>query len=340
MNEITSPRNVTSAIPGIPTLTKPAASQDTEDTYPVESVPKADTFEKLKDAEKPVEELPDLSSLLFSGDSLYASRDLCMAFDDYFRGRMDKSALMKAVDSTVSRMMAQCCSAGYKADEISSRIIKKVYSDSRLYTIRSAYGASWEEGGRVGRELGIKSSSWAYYNADYYYMSEELIDDVHSHMEALSLRYSNEPLELERDYPEGDPRNEFYASYNAYFCTEARQTCGSMIDEKMVPPRGFRMIFDSNGRGLNQYPESMGAADSMESTFDGAVYIQCEDWSFAHRVPIRMDPTRFSVSVNLMDVVKSSGKGFPAKLEAFLSNFDFFATNVGKLYTDAHKRTY
>ena len=54
----------------------------------------------------------------------------------------------------------------------------------------------------------------------------------------------------------------------------------------------------------------------------------------------RMDPTRYPVSVHLMDVIRSSGKGYPKELEALLDNFDFYAINVGKLYTDAHPLVY
>ena len=114
----------------------------------------------------------------------------------------------------------------------------------------------------------------------------------------------------------------------------------AMIDEALAPPKGFRMFFDPNGKGMNRYPASMGKVESPESAFDGAVYIQCGDWRFEHRVPIRMDPTRFPVSVHLLDVVRAAGTPVPDGLETFLGNFDFFATNVGKLYTDAHKRRY
>ena len=100
------------------------------------------------------------------------------------------------------------------------------------------------------------------------------------------------------------------------------------------------MFFDSNGTGTSQYAASMGAATSPESFFDGAVYIQYQGWSFSHRVPIRMDPTRFHVSVHLLDVIKGSGKEYPLEIEDFLNNFDFFAMNVGKMYTDAHPRNY
>lgn len=35
-----------------------------------------------------------------------------------------------------------------------------------------------------------------------------------------------------------------------------------------------------------------------------------------------------------------ASKGYPKELEALLDNFDFFAINVGKLYTDAHPLSY
>lgn len=261
------------------------------------------------------------------------------AFEKYFKGEMDETTLFRTVDRSVSSLLNAYESMGFDPQEIGPDLLEDAYNLFRSDVVAGAFVCSGEEGRAVGRQLSCQSS-YIYYNADYYYQSEELIDRLHAHMKELAEQSGFGPADFLRDYPKGDQRNQYYKSYNAYICSEARNACGNIIDEDMVPPRGFRMFYDSNGTGTTRHTASMGVGDGPKSFFDGVVYIECQGWSFTHRVPVRMDPTRFPVSVHLMDVVRSSGKAYPKELEGFLDNFDFFAMNVGRLYMDAHPRTY
>ena len=262
------------------------------------------------------------------------------AFEGYFRGTVVETSLFRTVDQAVSSLIECFGNLGFDPKEITPEIIEDVYENCRSDIVSGAAVASYQEGKQVAQQTATVSGCWFYYNADYYYQAEGLINRLHDHMEKLAVKYGCEPLELARDFHDGDERNQFYGSYNSYINHQARQVSGSMIDEKMIPPEDFRLFFDPNGTGVREFSPSMGFASSMESTFDGAVFIQYKDWNFSHRVPIRMDFTRFPISVNLMDVIKSSQKPYPQKISSFLSNFDFFATNIGKLYTDVHKRNY
>ena len=73
--------------------------------------------------------------------------------------------------------------------------------------------ASYVEGKEAAKEMGCTGFT-AYYNSDYYYKSEDLIDTVHDHFEALSYKYGCGPMELPQDFPERDIRNTRYISYN------------------------------------------------------------------------------------------------------------------------------
>ena len=175
----------------------------------------------------------------------------------------------------------ECCSnLGFDPEEITPEIIEDVYNNCRMDIIKAA------------------------------------IDSPYNHMIDLADRYGGDSFELTRDYPKGDIRNQFYGSYNSFITAGARQASGGLLDEDLVLPAGFKLFFKPNGKGVNRYPVSMGIGDSGESAFDGAVYIRYKDWSFVHRVLIRMDPTRFPVSVNLMSVIKSFG-AYPEEMEAF-----------------------
>lgn len=261
-------------------------------------------------------------------------------FYEYASGNIDKESVLRALDHAVSDIVAYWGDKGLDPADITQDILQDVYECYRIDMVSSMSSASYVEGKEVAKEMGCTGFT-VYYNSDYYYKSEDLIDTVHDHFEALSYKYGCGPMELPRDFPKGDIRNTRYASYNTGVNSALRGAGGSMIDWTIPPPKGFKMLFDSNCMGLNQYPPSMGEEIPGEpSLFDSAVHIQYQGWSFSHRLPTRMDPTRYPVSVHLMDVIRSSGKGYPKELEALLDNFDFYAINVGKLYTDAHPLKY
>lgn len=265
---------------------------------------------------------------------------LPVMFDEYMQGNLDKGSVLKTLDKAISDMVEYYGEKGFDPADITQDILKDLYENCRIDMVQAAGSVSKAEGRCAAKEMGCTGFT-AYYNSDYYYKTEDLIDTVHDHFEALSYKYGCGPMELPRDFPEGDIRNTYYASYNATVNASLRGTGGSMIDWTMPPPKGFKMLFDSNSKGLNQYPASMGEEIPGEpSLFDSAVHIQYQGWSFSHRLPTRMDPTQYPVSVHLMDVIRSSGKGYPKEIEALLDNFDFYAINVGKLYTDAHPLVY
>lgn len=292
---------------------------------------------------KPTVELPLNFACAFDEDEGLTVRlhnQLPPMFYEYATGNIDKESVLRTLDHAISDVVSFWGDKGFDPADITQKVLGDWYRYSRILMVSSMNSASSVEGREVAKEMGCASFT-TYYNSDYYYKTEDLIDTVHDHFEALSVKYGCGPMELPRDFPKGDVRNTRYASYNTGFNNALRETGGSMIDWTMPPPEGFKMLFDSNGKGLNQYPPSMGEEIPGEpSLFDSAVHIQYQGWSFSHRLPTRMDPTRYPVSVHLMDVIRSSGKGYPKELEALLDNFDFYAINVGKLYTDAHPLEY
>lgn len=293
--------------------------------------------------EKPTVERPLNFANAFGEDEGLTVRlhnQLPPMFYEYASGNIDKESVLRALDHAVSDIVAYWGDKGLDPADITQDILQDVYECYRIDMVSSMSSASYVEGKEVAKEMGCTGFT-VYYNSDYYYKSEDLIDTVHDHFEALSVKYGCGPMELPRDFPKGDIRNTRYASYNTGVNSALRGAGGSMIDWTIPPPKGFKMLFDSNCMGLNQYPPSMGEEIPGEpSLFDSAVHIQYQGWSFSHRLPTRMDPTRYPVSVHLMDVIRSSGKGYPKELEALLDNFDFYAINVGKLYTDAHPLKY
>lgn len=345
MIKVNRPRNAAVKLGGAASVEaeKSSGASETQEAPETSSPLQNDTFSREELPKGPMVEKPKNFINCFQNDNGLCTQlhnSLPIVFEKYFRGDIDGNAVNQAVDQAVSALVECYSNLGFDPEEITPEIIEDVYDNCRMDIIKAAGVASNREGAAVRKELSCQSSCCFYYNSDYYYQSEAAIDSLYNHMIDLADRYGCDSFELARDYPKGDIRNQFYGSYNSFITAEARQASGSLLDEKLAPPPGIKLFFDPNGKGVNRYPASMGIGDSGESAFDGAVYIRYKDWSFAHRVPIRMDPTRFPVSVNLMSVIKSSRADYPKEIEAFLKNFDFFATNVGKLYTDAHPRTY
>lgn len=327
--------------------TKVSGQEDTPETVSPAESPRTDSVTISERPEKPLMERPINFVNNFTVET-YAETDLFVRlhnrlpvlFDEYASGDISKETMLRTLDRAVSDVVGYYANKGFDPEEITPEIVRELYANCKLEMVRAGYSKSLDEGAQIAREKGI-NGFWMYYNADHYYFTEDLIDTVHDHLESLSEKYGCGPMKLERDFPEGDIRRRYYGSYNAYFNARLRSTGGSMIDQTIAPPKDFKMFFDSNSKGTSRYPSSMGAEIPGEpSLFDSAVYIQYQGWEFAHRLPTRMDPTRYPVSVHLMDVIQSSKKGYPKEIEAFLNNFDFFATNVGKMYWESHELIY
>ena len=296
--------------------TKVSGQEDTPETVSPAESPRTDSVTISERPEKPLMERPINFVNNFTVET-YAETDLFVRlhnrlpvlFDEYASGDISKETMLRTLDRAVSDVVGYYANKGFDPEEITPEIVRELYANCKLEMVRAGYSKSLDEGAQIAREKGI-NGFWMYYNADHYYFTEDLIDTVHDHLESLSEKYGCGPMKLERDFPEGDIRRRYYGSYNAYFNARLRSTGGSMIDQTIAPPKGFKMFFDSNSKGTSRYPSSMGAEIPGEpSLFDSAVYIQYQGWEFAHRLPTRMDPTRYPVSVHLMDVIQDHQRG-------------------------------
>ena len=194
-----------------------------EETSMTES-PKMDTVTISERPETPVYERPvnffNNFGHLYEGHNVLAETDLFVRlhnrlpviFDDYFAGNTDKESLLRTLDHAVSDLVAYYGNKGFDPADITQDVLKDLYENCRIQMVRAADSASYAEGRKIAQEMGCTGFT-VYYNSDYHYKTEDLIDTVHDHFEALSIKYGCGPMELERDFPKGDIRNPFYASY-------------------------------------------------------------------------------------------------------------------------------
>ena len=113
-----------------------------------------------------------------------------------------------------------------------------------------------------------------------------------------------------------------------------------MIDETMVPPKGFKFFYKGNDSGTNNYKGIPSSDGAPESTFDGILHVWYGDWSYVGRVPVRKDPTRFPISVNMYDAVAQKRADIPSDIVPMLKNFDFYTFFLSDQYEKTHPRQF
>lgn len=336
-----------------PISKRPPSAADAEKLTITYSSSRKDSFsvstpgQSPKKVELPINFMCDIGCVGGKNKScLELSKQLQSAFELYYSGPGDERGIEESMSSVVADLRASYVELGFDEAEFMPKLLEDVYDDMRIFNISAAGTASWREGCALIGQYSSHDSygrGSVYYNADYYYRSEAMKDSIVEITRKIGARYgvAESELNLPREYPEGDIRKNYYESYNSQVNDWARDTAyvGNMLDEGMVPPRNFRFLYMGNDRGMHPF-DGLEGDGSPESGFDGILRVWCEDWSFAGRVPVRMDSTRFPISVNMCGVIEKAGSSIPEALVPFLKNFDFFAMIQSGPYQQAHPRRF
>jgi len=279
-------------------------------------------------------------------DGVKLSQELGDAFSDYYRGNIDQQTLENKMTAIVEDMRSAYVSRGFDEAEFMPQLLEDVYNSARQLSIRGAFEGSWYKGAALAAEQNGHTDhtrDWIYYDADFYYSSEAMKVSLQDFTIQLGEKYGVSPdqLELPTDYPEGDVRASLYTSYNTYITHKARNgsAVGNMLDETMVPPEGFKFFYKGGKSLLMDKLEP--PQDEPEAAFDGVLQVWYGDWSFTGRVPVRMDPNRFPISVNMFDVINNADPGgAPSEIVDFLANFDFHTSYWNRQYNREHPRKF
>lgn len=275
------------------------------------------------------------------------SQQIAESFAQYHSGEGDAAAVKDTLSGTVAALRSYYIEQGYSEADIMSGLIEDVYSCAKLNNIHGAFEASWQDSLPLAAEQNGHDGNtrdWIYYDAKYYYSSEEMKTTLQSIMREIGAEYGVTDLDLSAEYADGDIRKGIYSSYNTIVNDNARNSAhvGSMIDETMVPPEGLRFFYKGNEAGTNLLvPQITAPYDEPEAAFDGALQVWYGDWSFTGRVPVRQNPDKFPISVNMFDVINNADPGgAPSEITDFLKNFDFFAKFQSGRYAEEHPRNY
>lgn len=310
--------------------------------------PEFDTYvaeqEKLRDAEMT---LP--VNFMFNGfgkdwtTGAQLSQRISAVFDQYYAGTADEKTIEGVMSDIVENFKSAYVERGFDPDEFMPQLLTDVYNDANFANISAVRNQSWLD----SRELAAlyngsdrNSKDVIYYDAKYYYQSEEMKTTLQEITRRIARRQGIFQLELPREGPPTGSQRSIYASYNTIINYDARNNLlvGNMLDENMVPPEGFRFFYKGNESGMNRYPSDLPSDGTPESAFDGILHVWYGDWSYTGRVPVRQDATRFPVSVNMYDTIASSGADIPGAIVSALKNFDFFTVVQSGNYFPSHPR--
>ena len=277
------------------------------------------------------------------------SQQVYTVLEQYHRGTADE----KAVEDTMAQIIAIARSTytekGFDPAEFTPQLIQDVYNIARLGNIHGTMNASYYDSLPIATTHNGHSQNthdWIYYDAKYYYASEEMKGTLQDIARRIGEKYGvpADSLDLPTTYPDGDIRKGIYSSYNTIINDHARNEKyeGNMIDETMVPPRGLRFFYKGNSTGQDLIVPTLPAAQGSEATiFDGSLHVWYGDWSFLGRVPIGQSGPQAPVSVNMFDVVSQNATGgVPPEITDFLRNFDFFSPYQYGSYRSAHPRRF
>lgn len=265
------------------------------------------------------------------------------AFQQYHRGISDEKTLEKEISDIVAGFRSTYVDMGCDPDEFMPQLLSDVYNRAKISNIIGASICSARDGRALAAQYNgsdRNSRDVIYYDAKYYYQTEEMKTTLRESILRIGENYGITNLELSGTEPNDPVAKSIYSSYNTRINEEARQNLliGNMIDESMAPPRDFRFFYKGNDDGMNIYSSQLTAGKDSESHFDGVLHVWYGDWSFNSLVPVRMDATKYPVSVNMYDVVAGSGKEIPSKIIPALKNFDFFTMIQSGNYFKNHPR--
>lgn len=341
-----------------PTLTGPQSvtvvkhEVQAKNNSSVSAAPKYDTFEHTaSSAEASVEKKPLPKNYLVEG--IGATRrgwehgaTIRQTFEQFYHGQVDVTQVKSALEDIVEDFRSGYLARGYSEEEIMPTIMHSVYDTARLDNIASAYSASWEKGlpmaaAQFGGDENVRS--FVYYDADYYYKSEDMKTALVEIMQGISEKYGMTDQEFPTEYEDGDIRKSMYSSYNTLQNFKSRDfhRIFNMVDENAAPPKGLRFLYVYNGNGTNTLTSTLTAPrDEPEAAFDSTLKVWYGDWSFTGRVPVRKNPYEFATYNNLLDSMLENGAKIPKEIVGFMGNFDAFSHSNSGRYIKSHPRMF
>ena len=274
--------------------------------------------------------------------SVFFGRELNQVFQNYHSGKLDDRAVEKELYGVVANLRSTYADMGWDVKEFLPKLLNDVYEQAKISNIYGAAQCSFQDSRALAAQYNgsdKNSRDVIYYDSKYYYQTEDMKTTLRESILRIGESFGLTDLELSGPEPNMAARS-IYFSYNTVINEHARQDflVGNMVDESMVPPKNFRFFYKSNDDGMNIYSPQLTAGKGSESFFDGVLHVWYGNWSYNGLVPVRMDATKYPVSVNMYDTIARSGKEIPDEIVPALKNFDFFTMIQSGNYFKNHPR--
>lgn len=184
--------------------------------------------------------------------------------EGYFDGEISKD--------DIKDFFMEYCSVKYARDEES---VLNVYEDFLNENYSAAVRKCFAQGKDIAAKEGVSTDSMVYYDADYYYQSEEIHELLKEAAEKYGAKYGIEidatkrDDGFKRDYLTGTPN--FNDKWN--FMATNMMSSGRIMDQNAVPPKGFSFFYKQG--------TDVGTKNSL-------LIIGGKDWSEKVDVPFKM----------------------------------------------------
>lgn len=182
----------------------------------------------------------------------------------YYNGEISKDE--------IKGFFMEYCSVMYARDE---ETVLNIYEDFLNENYFVAVQKCFAQGKDIAAKEGVSTDNMVYYDADYYYLSEEIHDLLKEAAKEYGAKYGIEvdaakrDARFKRDYVTGTPN--FNDKWN-YMATNMMSS-GRLMDQNAVPPKDFSFFYKQG--------TDIGTKNSL-------LFIGGKDWSEKVDVPFKM----------------------------------------------------
>lgn len=239
-------------------------------------------------------------------------------YDGYYAGNISVEDITKEFETLVSKIQEFDRKLGIYVEgdaEHYGEIVSDVRRKFHQIAVQSAHSANWREGKELSGQYGDSGSrSFLYYNADYYYMSKDITDQL---LECATEMTSEAGTVLRTDYSQ-NVLFDRYENFNTFWKADVRGKAmvGDMIDTDLEPPKDFKFFYKED-----RYTEEDVKSLPQEMVFDGILKVSYGDWGIESNVNLKYGAGEENGHTSYELLSRFSGD-IDEKLVKFLNNIN------------------